>query len=79
MKTVIHLPGTKLNPDVVLARTAQKLDRIKGVVVIMQWDDDTFAVDWSQMKLSELCMAGRILDNVIDSEITVANYEDDLK
>ena len=44
-----HLPGTALSPELVLHRTLEKLERIKSVVVVIQWDDDTFDVDWSAM------------------------------
>lgn len=54
---IVHLPGTTLTPEVVVHRTLQKLDRIKAVLVVIQWDDETFDLDWSQMKTSELCMA----------------------
>lgn len=53
-----HLPGTRLTPEVVLHRTLNKIDRIKGVVVVIQWDDDSMDVDWSQMTVSALHMAG---------------------
>ncbi len=59
---LVHLPGTRLTPEVTLHRTLNKLDRIKAVVVVVQWDDDTFDADWSQMKASELAMAALILN-----------------
>lgn len=61
---LVHLPGSRLTPEVVLHRTLNKLERIKGVVVIVQWGDDTFDVDWSQMKTSELAMAGVVLNGM---------------
>ena len=54
---LVHLPNTALSPKVVLHRTLDKIDHIKSVVVIIQWNNDEFATDWSQMKVSELCMA----------------------
>lgn len=60
-RKIAHLPGTRLTPDVVLARTAEKLPRIKALVVIAQFDDDTVGVDWSSMRLSDLCFAERSL------------------
>jgi len=54
---MVHLPGTKLTPEVVLHRTLQKLEHIKAVTVMIQWNDDSYDADWSQMKVSELCMA----------------------
>jgi len=59
---LVHLPGTRLTPEVVLHRTMNKLEHIKAVVVIIQWDDETFNVDWSQMKASELAMSSLILN-----------------
>ena len=54
---LVHLPNTKLTPEVVLHRTLNKLDNIKAVAIVIQWNDDTFDCDWSQMRVSELCMA----------------------
>jgi len=54
---LVHLPGTVLTPEVVLHRTLNKTACIKAVVVVIQWDDDTYDVDWSQQRVSELCMA----------------------
>ena len=49
---LVHLPGTRLTPEVVLHRTLNKGARIKGVVVIIQWDDDSMGVDWSSLKVT---------------------------
>lgn len=70
---LVHLPGTKLTPEVVLHRTLNKLTHIKALVVVIQWDDDTYATDWSQMKVSELCMASRRLDKDVD--LTMFEFE----
>jgi len=53
---VVRLPGVTLTPQLVLNRTTEKLDRIKAIFIVIQWDDTTHACDWSSMKLSELCM-----------------------
>ena len=37
---LVHLPGTRLTPEVVLHRTINKMQRIKGVAIVIQWDDD---------------------------------------
>ena len=66
---MVHLPGTKLTPEVVLHRTLNKLDRIKAVVILIQWDDCSFDADWSQMLMSELCMAYRVLDKHVDATL----------
>lgn len=60
---VVHLPGTRLTPDVVLHRTLGKIGRIKSVTIVIQWDDDTFDIDWSQQKTSELCMGALLLQD----------------
>lgn len=62
---LLHLPGTKLTPEVVLHRTINKLDSIKAVFVVIQWHDETYDCDWSQMKVSELCMAEKIMDATV--------------
>ncbi len=66
---LVHLPGTVLAAEVVLHRTLQKIDRIKAVAVIIQWDDDTFSSDHSSMKMSELCMASFTLTAVVNKTI----------
>ena len=65
-RKIIHLTGTKLSPEVVLARTLEKAKRMKGVFIVVQWDDFTFDMDWSQVSVSELCMAGKIFDRHVD-------------
>jgi len=59
---LVHLPGTDLTPEVVLHRTLNKLPHLKAVAIVIQWDDDTFDADWSQMKVSELALAALILN-----------------
>ncbi len=68
---MVHLPGTRLSPEVVLHRTLAKLPRIKSVVIVIQWDDDTFDTDWSQMKVSELACCSLILNK--DATDTLCN------
>lgn len=59
--TLIHLPGTKLTPEVVLHRTLNKLEHIKSVALIICWNDDTFDTDWSQQQLNVLCAGALVL------------------
>lgn len=66
---LVTLPGAKVSPEVLLHRTLNKVGRIKAVTVVIQWDDDTFDMDWSSMKVSELCMAARVLSLEADKEI----------
>lgn len=58
---VVHFPGTRLSPEVVLQRTLAKLDHIESVAIVIGYKDSTKACDWSQMKVSELCMASMVL------------------
>lgn len=68
MGRLVHLPGTRLTPEVTLRRTLDKVDRIKAVVTVIQWDDDTFDVDWSEQRTSNLAMASAVLaGNVQDA------------
>ena len=65
---LVHLPGTRLSPEVVLHRTLAKLPRIKAVAVVITWDDDTIDTDWSQMKSSELAACSMVLsDDAMDA------------
>lgn len=66
---IVHLPGTKLTPEVLLHRTLGKLARIKNVAIIIQWDDNTFDADWSSMTMSEFCMAAAILQMEAQDEM----------
>ena len=62
---LVHLPGTAVSPQLVLHRTLDKLVHIKSVTIIIQWNNDEFATDWSQMRVSELCMATMHLDEQV--------------
>lgn len=53
---LVHLPGSELTPEVVIHRTLDKLAHIKSVTITIQWKNDEIATDWSQMRVSELCM-----------------------
>lgn len=68
-RRIIHLPGTKLTPEVVLHRTLTKLDHIQSVAVIIQWNDGTFDIDWSNQKVSELCMGSMIFQKEVQDQI----------
>lgn len=59
---IVHLPGTKLTPTTVLHRTLDKVAKLKSVVVLMQWDDDTYAVDWSTTRVADLCTMSMMMD-----------------
>lgn len=66
---LVSLPGATVSPEVLLHRTLNKIKHIKAVVIVIQWDDDTFDPDWSSMKVSELCMAEKVLGMHVEKEI----------
>lgn len=68
-RKIIHMPGTRLTPEVVLHRTLTKTARIKAVAVVIQWDDDSFECDWSSMMVSDLCMGAMALDEEARKEL----------
>ena len=62
---LVHLPGTKLTPDVVLHRTLNKIDHIEAVTVIIQWKlDSSMSVDWSSMAARDLALAALVMNKV---------------
>lgn len=67
---LIHLPTSRLTPEVVLHRTLNKVKDISAVAVVIKWNDNTMEVDWSCMAISELCMASMVLDNTAQREMT---------
>jgi len=74
---LVHLPGTRLTPEVVLHRTMNKLEHIKAVVVIIQWDDETFSIDWSQMKVSDMAMSSVILNQTTTDVVFKGGHPND--
>jgi hypothetical protein len=67
---VIPLNSKAHTPELVLNRTQQKLEHIKSVVIVIHWKDDSVAVDWSNMKTSELCLASMVLQETTQRELT---------
>jgi hypothetical protein len=72
---LVSFPGSRLSPEVLLHRTIPKLDRIKAITIVIQWDDDTYACDWSSMKTSELCMSEKILSLEVN-KVLIADSEE---
>lgn len=68
---LVHLPGTQLTPEVVLHRTLNKLEHIQNVTLIIEWQDGTMDVDWSQQKVSTLCMGLKVLDGIVNEVLFV--------
>lgn len=59
---LVHLPGTPLTPEVVLHRTLNKIARIKSVIVIMTWDDDSVSTDHSLQSAADMVFGAKILE-----------------
>lgn len=66
---IVSLPGSDVSPETALHRTLNKLEHIKSVVIIIQWNDGSFACDWSSMKVSELCMAEKVFSVGVEDEL----------
>lgn len=66
---IVQLPGTLPSPEVILHRTLTKLPHIRNVVVLIQWDDGSWAADWSAMTKAEFAFAERYLDKRVNGEI----------
>lgn len=60
-----YLPSAVHSPHIVLSRTLDKVEHIQAVAVVIMWKNGEFATDWSQMKVSELCMSGVALDEAV--------------
>jgi len=60
-RRIIHLPGTELTPQVVLHQTLELIANIKAVTIVIQWEDDTFELDWSRQQTNDFCMAAMLL------------------
>ena len=59
-------PGTPLTPEVVLHRTLNKIARIKSVIVIMTWDDDSVDTDHSLQSASDMVFAAKVLERAVN-------------
>jgi len=57
-RKLVPLRAQDTTARVVLERTIDKADRIKSVAIVIHWDDDTFALEWSTMQNGTFaCMA----------------------
>ena len=70
-RKIARLPGAVLSPEVALASTLEKAraGKIKAVVIVIQWGDETMDCEWSSMKVSELAMAGVVMDDLVRQEV----------
>lgn len=68
-RKIARHPQGRTTPETVLASTAEKLPRIKAVAIVIQWDDDSFGVDWSSMKRSDFVYMGAVFENAIRKDV----------
>jgi len=70
-RKVTTLPGIKTDAATVLARTLDKAQqgKLKSVFISIQYHDDTYTADWSNMKRFELAMHESSAHNMIQMEL----------
>jgi hypothetical protein len=73
---IIPLRGSDNTPEVVLHRTLLKVDRIKAVTIMIEWDNGDHDVDWSIQDISELAATSKMLDYYAMVEIERAIKSD---
>jgi len=56
-RKLVPLRGSDTTPPIVLMRTLDKADRMKAVIVVIQWNDGSYDMDWSSMPASTLAVA----------------------
>lgn len=58
VRKIAFLNHTRRTPLVALAQTLEKAQagKIKSVYIGIQWEDDTYAADWSNMPRHDLAM-----------------------
>ncbi len=61
-RKIVRMPGPiALSPTTVLAQTLEKAPAIKGIALVIMWEDGSVDTDWSKMRVSDLVfMAQRL-------------------
>jgi hypothetical protein len=77
-RKIATLPGVRLTPQVVLARTLEKAaaGTIVGVYIGIEFKDGSFDADWSQMKCSALATHALVAQHLAIRELAP---NDDIK
>ena len=73
-KIVTH-PSAEITPQIVLARSLDKAKKMRGVIVVIQWDDHTVDCDWSNMRLSDLCFLERRFHQEVEAVFHEGDHE----
>lgn len=61
MGTIHHLSTSALTPEVLLHQILNRRD-VRGVVIVVQNEDETMDCCWTRLTFAELCMAAKRLD-----------------
>ena len=75
--SIIHLPGTRLTPEVLLRQFLNKIDNIESVVILCQDKKGMFESSWSQMTLRELSFALLTFDEDVRKAMYKQEQEDE--
>ena len=72
-RKIATLPGTHAESKLVLARTQEKVDRIANVIVLVEWDDGTWDIDFSDISYGGMSYAALMFQG----EVTKMIYDDE--
>lgn len=64
--SIEQLPGARLAAETVLHRTLEEIDKIKGVMVLILYKDDTAYLDQSSLMINEVCYLLKYADQDIN-------------
>jgi len=59
---LVHMPGTKLAPRVVLTQTLDNFEDVESVFVVIKRKNGRFNVDWSSTSFADFSYAVAMLD-----------------
>ena len=62
MKKLVPLQPNEVSPRVFMEEMLENHESVKSLMVVIQYQDDTFSCDWSKMTTAELAMACIVLD-----------------
>lgn len=67
-RKIALFPGARRTPEVALAQTLEKAKagHIKSVYIGIQWEDDSFVGDWSNMPVHDLQLHARVCQREAD-------------
>lgn len=66
---IVELNRLPLTPQGILSRLQRSEDEIEDLVCVIGWKSGLTDIAHSEVKLGELLIASRILENYVDSEV----------